>query len=332
MADGVTDNGADTGSDPESGSAAAAADTTTSAPDATGAASSAEWFARIEEIGETLGHYQPIGARHAAFFVDDGPTLLVVFDAAATIRAAGADQMPAGYGLARAEGWSYLCLIADGETWFRDPAVWAYFDRQLDDGFFEDFEQVLFYGVEMGGYAAAAYSVAAPGSVVLTVRPQATLEPDCAEWDGRFPQARRLDFVSRYGYAPEMVEAAAKVFVIYDPDRTHDAMHATLFRQPHVTRLRCRHMGGRLEVGLMKLGLVEQILRLAAEDRLDAPTFYRLYREARRSHMPYLLRLISKLTAQQRNGLAARVAGWALSRQEHPKLREAWRSAAAQRG
>jgi hypothetical protein len=231
--------------------------------------------------------------------------------------------MPAGYALARAQGWSFLCVIADGETWFRDPAVWAYFDRQLDDAFFEDFDRVLFYGAEMGGYAAAAYSVAAPGAAVVVVRPQATLEPDRAEWDGRFPQARKLDFTERYGYAPEMVEAAAKVFVIYDPDRTQDAMHAALFRQPHVTRLRCRHMGGRLEAGLMRLGLLDQVLRLAAEDRLDAPTFYRLYREARRAHLPYLLRLVSKLMGHQRTDLAARVAGWALNRQDHPRLREA---------
>ncbi|MEJ6745505.1 MAG: hypothetical protein QNK98_01850 [Yoonia sp.] len=50
----------------------------------------------------------------------------------------------------------------------------------IDDGFFEDFYNVLFYGTHGGTYAAAAYSVAAPGCTVLALRPQATLDPRIA--------------------------------------------------------------------------------------------------------------------------------------------------------
>jgi hypothetical protein len=293
------------------------------APDAGATATRAEWFARIEEIGEEAGYFQPIGARHCALFVDDGPVLLVAFDSVEAIRSAGGSQMPPGYGLARAEGWSYLGLIADGETWFRDPAVWAWFDRQLDDGFFEDFDRVVFYGADMGGYAAAAFSVCAPGATVLAVRPQATLLPERAEWDGRYPRGRRLDFTSRYGYAPDMTEAAAAVYLLYDPDRAQDAMHASLFLRPHVVRLRCRNMGGRLETSLARMGVLDALIRAAVAGRLDRAEVCQIYRAARREHLPYVLRVLSKLATRQRHGLAARLAGWALHRQDHPRLREA---------
>jgi hypothetical protein len=43
----------------------------------------------------------------------------------------------------------------------------------VDDGFFDEFEQVIFYGSGSSGYAAAAFSVAAPGATVIAVQPQA---------------------------------------------------------------------------------------------------------------------------------------------------------------
>ena len=51
-----------------------------------------------------------------------------------------------GWEFVRRHGWSHLCLISDGDTWFRDRKIWGYFDRLIDDGFFEDFDQVIFYG------------------------------------------------------------------------------------------------------------------------------------------------------------------------------------------
>lgn len=300
-------------------------------PDAAAADTPEGWAARIEEIGEELGYYQPLGPEHAAFFVDDGPVLLVGFETAETIRAATPGRMPTGYELARREGWSFLCLIAEGPTWFRDPAVWAFFDRQVDDAFFEDFDRVAFFGADMGGYAAAAFSVAAPGASVLAIRPQATLAPDRAEWDSRFTRHRRLDFSTRYGYAPDMIEGARDVVLLYDPDRAPDAMHAALFDRPFVTRLRCRHMGGRLEGELVRMGVLDEMLRLAARGTLDAAACHRLLR-ARRDHLPYLLRLLSRLTTRGRHGLASRLARWALDRQDHPRLRALQASAVRAQG
>ena len=174
-------------------------------------------------------YLERVGARHWAFFAEDRPNLLVTFERAETIRARD-DQLPAAYAMAKARGWSLLTLMAEGETWWRDRAVWGYFDRLVDDAFFDDFDQVLFHGAGAAGYAACAYAVTAPGARVLAVAPRATLDPEVAGWDRRHMAARRFDFTSRYGYAPDMTEGAAHVWLVHDPLNPLDAMHAALFR------------------------------------------------------------------------------------------------------
>lgn len=291
-----------------------------------------EWMLRLDEIGEELGHFQPLGGKHAAFFVDDRPeTLLVSFETVEGIRGGSDDQMPYGYRVTRAEGWSHLCIIADGETWFRDPAVYRYFDRLVDDAFFEDFDRVVFFGVGMGGYAAAAFSVAAPGATVIALRPLATLDPRVTGWDARHAVRRRLDFNDRYGYAPDMIDGAAQVFVAYDPDRALDAMHAALFTKPFVTKLRCAYQGAQPERELEAMGVLPKMLELACRGEFDAAAFARLYR-ARRDSLPYVMRLVNRLEGRTRFDLSARVCRWALERHNSPRLRRALDRALAELG
>ncbi len=274
------------------------------------------WRARIEQIGDEAGYFEALGERHFAFFADEAPILLVTFESAAAIRAR-ADGLPAGLEIAAARGWSHLCLIAEGDTWYRDAAVYRYMDRLVDDAFFEDFDRVVFYGAGMGGYAAAAFSVAAPGSTVVAVRPVATLSPAIAGWDTRFISSRRLCFTDRYGFAPDMTEGAGQVYVLYDPEVEADAMHAALFARPHVTLLRCRHFGARPEAGLNDMGLLGALLLAAGDGRLDAATFHRLFR-LRRSHVPYLREVMGELDASDRPVLAGLLARAAASRLNDP--------------
>lgn len=296
---------------------------------AASAQSDEEWLLRLDEIGEETGYFQPLGPNHAAFFADEEPTLLVTFETVQGIRGGADDQMPYGYRLTRGTGCSHLCLIADGETWFRDTAVYAYFDRLVDDAFFEDFDRVVFFGVGMCGYAAAAFSVAAPGATVIALRPIATLDPRVTGWDARHANRRRLNFVDRYGYAPDMIDGAAAVHVVYDPERALDAMHAALFTKPFVTKLRCTYQGARLERELDAMGVLPQMLRLACSDGFDAAAFARLYR-ARRESLSYLLRLLARLEARNRFDLVARVCRWGLERHNSPRLRRALENAEAE--
>ena len=112
------------------------------------------------------------------------------------------------------------------------------------------------YWALTGGYAACAYSVAAPGAQVLALNPRATLDPAQTAGDRRDLAARKLDFTSRYGYAPDMLEGAAQVFVIHDPTSAAEAAQAALFRASYITRLSARHMGDGLAGSFDQMGLL----------------------------------------------------------------------------
>ncbi len=262
-----------------------------------------EWKRAIEDLAEEHGAFQPLNDTHFAAFVEAGRTLLVTFEAIDTIRAAGDKCRPIGHELVVSAGWSHLAILSDTQSWFRDARVYGYFDRLIDDGFFEDFDRVVFYGAGAGGYAAAAFSVAAPGATVVVIQPHATMDPRMTEWDPRYPQARRLNFTDRFGYAPDMLDAADRGFVLYDPRQDVDAMHAALFERSNVTRLRLPFLGEDLQKSLAAMGLLLPLIEEAGDDVLDETGFARAYR-ARRDNLDYLRRLLAWLDAGDRRYLS----------------------------
>lgn len=290
--------------------------------DAGEAESDADWLAIMDEIGEEAGYFEPLGAKHSAFFSDMGPVLLVSFESLTAVRRAGGGQMPLGYQIAAPRGWSSLSIVAHGDSWFRDPAVYGFFDRLIDDAFFEDFDRVVFYGAGMGGYGAAAFSVAAPGCTVLALAPQASLDPECAEWDRRFPLARRLDFTSRFGFGPDMVEGCERVFLVYDPIQQVDAVHAAMFRGPQVAKLRARHIGRDPQAELARLNVLRPLIDAACAGTLNASRFHHLWR-ARRDSPHYLGRLIARIQASDRPARLLAALRIANARVDHPQLRAA---------
>lgn len=291
-------------------------------PSALDAAASAEsreaWFDALDELTAEEGYVEPLGPRHWAFFTDAGTTLLVTFETLDSARARQG-QMPFGHALAAERGWSHLCLLSDGETWFRDPAVYAYFDRQVDDAFFEDFDAVLFYGAGMGGYAACAYSVTAPGAQVLALSPPASLTPEVAVWDRRHLAARRLDFTTRYGYGPAMTEGAGQVALVHDPLVREEAMHAALYRAPWVTVLSARLLGGRVEAGLAGMGILPEMIDLAMAGRLDRAAFATLWRR-RRAYGPWLQALLDRLEGAGQRERAIRMLRSVTARLRAPRF------------
>ncbi len=289
--------------------------------DAGEATSDEEWLDILEEIGDEAGYFERLGNEHSAFFSDHGTTLLVTFETLDAVRAAGGGQMPLGYQIAAPRGWSSLTILAHGETWYRDPAVWGYVDRLIDDAFFEDFDRVVFYGAGMGGYGAAAFSVAAPGATVLALAPRATLDTARAEWDTRFRRARRLDFRTRFGYAPDMAEGASQVFILYDPRVTLDAMHAALFNGPQVVRLRARGIGLDPQAELAQMAVLRPLIDAACTGTLSAHRFYRLWR-ARHDHLPYLKRTSQGVAKAGSTARLVRLLRAALTRQDEPWLRK----------
>lgn len=261
-----------------------------------------DWIEEVAELVEYDGQLTHLGNQHLAAYTEHGKTLIVTFETRQSIEALSPKAQPLGWEMVKSCRWTCLSLISEGDTWFRDPAVYAYFDRLVDDGFFEDFNDVLFFGSGPCGYAAAAYSVACPGARVLSLQPQATLAPRITEWDNRFPEQRKKDFTSRYAYAPDMLEGAAEAFVIYDPKQIEDAMHASLFARPNVTRLRCPRMGASLLVDLLQMGILFDLITTAGLGQLNPARFGKLMR-ARRNHPAYLRRLLAEVETQERTTL-----------------------------
>lgn len=279
------------------------------------------WLSALEDIAEELGYFQPLSSKHNVAFIDAGKTLLVSFESLASVQAMGGEAHPLGFEMVREEGWSLLSFFCDGPTWFRDPAVYRYFDRLIDDGFFEDFDQVLFYGAGACGYAACAFSVAAPGAQVLALSPQATLDPRVTEWDERFKRARRISFTDRYGYAPDMLDAAQRATIIYDPRAEMDAMHAALFTRSNVDKLRMTNFGTSLDIQMMRLDILYPLLS-AMGAGADVPAeFYQLHRQ-RRLDRNYLRTLLGDLEDAKRWDLAIAVCEHAATALGAPRFRK----------
>lgn len=278
-----------------------------------------EWLSQLAAIAETQGTFEKLGASHCATILEDKPVLLVTFETIESIQARGDTGQPLGWDLVRELGWSHLCILSDGDTWFRDPHVYRYFDRLSDDGFFEDFEEVVFYGAGSAGYAAAAFSIAAPDAQVIAIQPQATLSRRLASWDRRFPDAQKLSFEGRYGFAPEMASAADRTFIIYDPKVDEDAMHAALFVRDNTTLLPTPFLGCQIEADLQEMQILYRVLAKAAAGTLSRTSFYKLYR-ARRSYAPYLHRLLDAVNRKKRPFVSALLCANVARRLREPRF------------
>lgn len=279
-----------------------------------------EWQKRLTAMTEELGMFQPLGPKHCATFIDQGNTLLVSFETVQGIHNLSKLAQPFGFDMVKSEGWSHLCVISSGDTWFRDERVFGFFDQLIDDGFFEEFDKVIFYGAGPCGYAAAAFSVAAPGARVVAIQPQATLDPRVTEWDDRFVEMRRTSFTDRYGYAPDMLDAADQAFVLYDPYERLDAMHAALFNRKNVCRLRVPNMGDTVQTRFIEMDILAELLKLVEGGALTEVRFAQTYR-ARRNHSHYLRNLLGRLEQSDHPYLQAVLCHNVLERMRGPKFR-----------
>jgi hypothetical protein len=261
----------------------------------------AQWLETIEHIGEDVGYFEPLGADHCVMFSDEAPRLLVTFESFDSITERSENGLPLGYNFAKKHGWSHLSIIAHGNDptslWFRVHNIYGYFDRLVDEGFFEDFDQVVFYGAGHSGYAACAYSVASPGATVIAIAPQATLDARLASWDKRFPNMRRMDFSTRYGFAPHMIDAADHAMILYDPHIDPDAMHAALFKNCHTSLRPVRNFGADPEFEMLEMGAIEPLLIAAMNGVLTQRVVTQALRN-RRHHAGYQRRLLTEVTAQ----------------------------------
>lgn len=279
------------------------------------------WRARIErDCPEAVA--TRLDDRHISLLRVRKPQILVTFD---RLQDAVAGRWSDGLGVRAAErlGWTHLQILSDGETWWRSDAVRDYVDELIEDELFDRFDNVVFAGAHDGAHAAAAFSVAAPGARVVLLRPVATADPLIAGWDPRLRHLRRTDF-TRYGFAPDLVEGASELFLVYDPAEPLDHMHAALMHGANAVHLHTRHLGDDVRDTLREMGALDPLLIGAMTGGLDHEHFGEIWR-TRRDHLPYLRHLMRILGGRDRVLLQGYLAANVARRLDAPEFARIFR-------
>ncbi len=277
------------------------------------------WRANLEALGGTDGFYRDLGPDHKAVYVKKGSTLVVTFENLDDARQS-ADRTPWGMDFMTSKGRSCLGLMAHGPTWYRATEVYDFFNDLQREGFFDQFENVVFYGGSMGGYGAAAFSAACPGSHVIAVNPQATLDRDVTVgWETRYKKVWTADFKSQYGNGAVMSKTARKVTLLFDPMIPQDAAHAALFNAPNVQKIRCRHFGHGLLTTMRHIGVLGKVVNGIIEETITPAEIYALLRARTRTPF-YQKRLLTYLEQHNRHDLAE-IYGRAVVRDSAPRGR-----------
>lgn len=279
-----------------------------------------EWAAIARDLAGPEGFFTDNG-RHSFLYIPRGRTLVVTFDNLDIAMDKREDRRPWGFGFIEKQGWSMLGVMAAGWTWYRDPWVGDEFDRLAAEGFFAQFDRVVFYGASMGGYAAAAYSGACPGADVVAISPQSTVDKTVVPWETRYRTVWGADFSGRYGDAALVSGAARQVTILFDPYEPLDAAHAARFSMPNVRKLRAPLLGHRLGSSLSQMGVLTPIILGALDGSLTGAGFYRVLR-ARKGFARYQRELFEKAVARGHLRLARRLADWVLARGDNRFIRE----------
>lgn len=224
--------------------------------------------------------------RHFAGFYRRSRQLVVTFDHMKSRDQPG-PRFPWCYELLEKKGISQLgIMMGRRNDWFRHGDLFDYFDGLKADGFFDQFDDVLFYGSSMGGYGACAFAAAAPGARILALMPQTTLAPDLVPDEKRYRRAfARGDWEDpRYRDGVDGVAVSSQTQLLYDPYFPKDRLHADRLKGANVQHLKAFFAGHNVTRTLQFNGMLRIVLeRALANDPVGEMEYYRLYREARRS-------------------------------------------------
>jgi len=279
------------------------------------------WAAIARSLAGPDGFYRANDS-HSFLFIPRGQTLVVTFDNLDLAMGKREDRRPWGFGFIEKQGWSMLGVMANGWTWYRDQWVSDQFDDLAASGFFARFERVVFYGASMGGYAACAFSGAAPGADVVAISPQSTVDRAVVPWETRYKTVWGADFSGKYGDGALVSGAARRVTLLYDPFEPLDAGHADRFTLPNTLKLRANLMGHRLGSSLLQMGILTPIILGALGGTLTEAGFYRMLR-ARRSFPRYQRELFQRLVARGHPGLARKLGNYLLRHGDNRAIRQA---------
>ncbi|WP_415402536.1 hypothetical protein [Tateyamaria sp. SN3-11] len=244
--------------------------------------------------------------RHCAVFMPRSSKLMVTFDHFGSVNSEP-PRMPWGHKLAEEMGWSHLGNMTKQNDWFRHKDMFALY-RELRQGkFFADFEEVVFYGASMGGYAACAFSIVHPGARVVAISPQTTLRQSLVPFETRFPGGRKLgQWSGPWVDAAQTIKRAASVKLIYDPWWGADAAHAARMTGRRVMHYHTPFMRHRVPQHFKAMGLMSTVASRAIKGGLNPVKFRRLLRKRHRDP-GYVRALLELAQAKGHGALVARV-------------------------
>lgn len=285
------------------------------------AGTAADWGQIATKLAGDGGWYRHGTAGHSFLYTPRSKdTLVVTFDNLDIAMTKRTDRRPWGYSFIKDQGWSMLGVLAGGWTWYREPWVYDQFDQLSTDGFFDQFGRVVFYGASMGGYAACAFSAAAPGCDVVAISPQSTVDKTVVPWETRYKTVWNRDFTGKYGDAAVVSQAARRVSILYDPYEPLDAQHAARFSQPNVQHLRAPLLGHRLGSSLNQMGILTPIIVGALDGTLSAQDYYGLLR-ARKDFTRYQRELFNRAVAKGHVSLAKSLGAYILKKNPNRAVR-----------
>lgn len=219
-------------------------------------------FRETQQQAQASGGWIRMLHRHRAVFVPRGPRLLVSFDTM-DAHLAAPPRKPWAWDLVARAGWSHLGLMTGPcNDWYRRRAVFDFFDGLRDSGFYRGFQDVVFYGSSMGGFAACTFVASAPGARVVAFSPQSTLLPHRVPFERRYPMAQRGDWGDpRYADAQSCLALAGHAVVLVDPYHAADMAHVARLPSGRLQVLRCPFMGHRIPHHLASLGGFSGLMR-----------------------------------------------------------------------
>jgi len=239
------------------------------------------WFPELSPGGKGEGFFEK-GPRHSLMFVRRvRPILFVSFDNLSNVNDNGPERGPWAYKFAREMLVSHLGVMAHGKMWYRDAGLIARMQKLADDGFFEQFERVVFSGSSMGAFAALVFSSLAPGAHVLAFNPQTTLDPELVPWEDRYWIGTRQDWTLPFSDARDTLAQAAQVSVFYDPYFDPDRRHFERIDGPNVTAYKCWYSSHKSAVFLRKIDALKPVMTAGLFGELTPGQFYKLYRRRR---------------------------------------------------
>ena len=201
-------------------------------------------------------------------------TLWITFDHAGLPKHKAENRLGWGLQELARHGWSVLAIKARAPDWFLKPDLATFFRSPEFGHVAKRKKRIILYGLSMGGFGAMAYSTRIPGSVVLAISPQTTLDPEKVPWEKRFDYALGEDWTGPLGDINALKPAHAEAYVIYCPANKFDGRHMDrLDRFAPVTHLPLvgnAHTPGGL---LMEGGLLKEVVRAVAAGPIDANIF-----------------------------------------------------------